>query len=360
MNREFNEILRQALMCSVFVDPTDPGLTDAEIFEIGRLAGFQDGEIGDTIPHVSKQGYGRYRSVPEHHEMLFSEIFEVTDPPLLDRNAADFVIAELNVRIRADGIRSARLDRGVVVERAVAAGWERLAVEGAITCLVLAEQLAQTPDGAVTPRHQNGLMQLFTERGRRPASRTAKVRPRALALVRDVVARRTDGRPQHAEPLDAFGDALEQIGFRQFRAWWRQTVTELRGSDPVSSPIACAVLSAALVEGVLTFAAKHARDRQLGAFGSSDFDKPPSGWRAEKLIESAAAGGAAAILTPQTKARAEHLNRVRQRVHAGRMLGEHPGGPPDLRPEEGRDAKATAEQVVRAVLDWLERVASAP
>ena len=41
-------------MCSVFVDPTDPGLTEGEIFELGRLAEFQDGEIGAIIPSVSK------------------------------------------------------------------------------------------------------------------------------------------------------------------------------------------------------------------------------------------------------------------------------------------------------------------
>ncbi len=35
------------------------------------------------------------------------------------------------------------------------------------------------------------------------------------------------------------------------------------------------------------------------------------------------------------------------------MLSLHPHGPPDLRPEEAREAKAIAELVVRNVLDWL-------
>ena len=48
-------------------------------------------------------------------------------------------------------------------------------------------------------------------------------------------------------------------------------------------------------------------------------------------------------------------NQQRQRIHAGRMLSDYPGGPPDVRPDEARDAKATAEQVVRAILDWLQR-----
>jgi len=38
------------------------------------------------------------------------------------------------------------------------------------------------------------------------------------------------------------------------------------------------------------------------------------------------------------------------------MLSLHSGGPPDLRPEEARDAKATAEIVVRSVVDWLRAI----
>jgi hypothetical protein len=54
--------------------------------------------------------------------------------------------------------------------------------------------------------------------------------------------------------------------------------------------------------------------------------------------------------------RAEGLILTRQRIHAGRMLPLHPGGPSDLRPEEARDAKATAEIVVRSVVDWLRAI----
>jgi len=38
-----------------------------------------------------------------------------------------------------------------------------------------------------------------------------------------------------------------------------------------------------------------------------------------------------------------------------RMLHDFPNGVPDLRPEEARDAKITADLVARRVLDWLER-----
>ena len=46
--------------------------------------------------------------------------------------------------------------------------------------------------------------------------------------------------------------------------------------------------------------------------------------------------------------------RARQRIHAGRMLEEHPRGVPDLRPDEARESVETATAVVRRILDWLE------
>jgi hypothetical protein len=97
------------------------------------------------------------------------------------------------------------------------------------------------------------------------------------------------------------------------------------------------------------------RSGNLAVFRRSDFDRDPRTWKIDDLVASAASGSDAAILDPQTKARAELLIRNRQRIHAGRMLSDYPAGVPDIRPEEARDAKATAEQLVRCVLDWLQK-----
>jgi hypothetical protein len=116
------------------------------------------------------------------------------------------------------------------------------------------------------------------------------------------------------------------------------------------------VLSAALVEGALIFVVAHARKRNLNVFRSKDFDGAPRTWKIEDLVKSAATGNDSAILDEPTRFRAITLVQTRQRIHAGRMLSEFPSGMiPDLRPEEARDARATAEQVVRRVLDWLGR-----
>jgi hypothetical protein len=132
-----------------------------------------------------------------------------------------------------------------------------------------------------------------------------------------------------------------------------QTVSELRLSSPSTTPVAVTVLAAALVEGALTFIVRHARAK--GQFQAKDYERDPRTWKIDDLVASAASGGPNAILDLQARTRAETLIRTRQRIHAGRMLFDYPGGPPDLRPDEARDAKATSEQVVRAILDWLQR-----
>ncbi len=183
-------------------------------------------------------------------------------------------------------------------------------------------------------------------------------RERAYPIVRDVIARRTDGRPKHTEPLDAFVDELDKLGYRPFRLWWAQTVAELRLTDPNTAPVSASILGAALVEGALTFIVKH--PRKNGQFQSKDYEKEPRTWKIDDLVASAASGGPSAILDLSAKTRAEILIRSRQRIHAGRMLSDYPAGPPDIRPEEARDAKATAEHVMRAILDWLQKNPTSP
>jgi hypothetical protein len=113
-------------------------------------------------------------------------------------------------------------------------------------------------------------------------------RERAYPIVKDIIERRTDGRPQYVEPLDAFAEELDKLGHKPFSLWWTQTVAELRHSDPHSSPVSALVLAAAIVEGVLTFVVKHARS--LGAFRSPDFDRAPKTWKIDDLVKSAAKG----------------------------------------------------------------------
>src|SRR6185437_10494401 len=117
-----------------------------------------------------------------------------------------------------------------IVERAIANGHNRRAVEVELTILVLTEQLIEK-DGVLRSKFGNPCDPLPSVQRQKAAFRTPIPRPmrgRVYPLVKDVVERRTDGRPGHAEPLDAFADALTELGHGPFRLWWTQTASELK------------------------------------------------------------------------------------------------------------------------------------
>jgi len=361
MNQEIISFLKAALECSVFVAPLEPGLSYEELIEVGKRAHYQQGEVGDALRFVTTQHFATKRLLPDHGTTASWIFFTREEPDYRNFDAFDFVISELNALARAEGAASALMQRSVMVERAVAKGIPRHDAEVAITYQIMADILVEK-EGVLRFPHNHGVRELPSKQlssGVAPQLRRP-YRARAFPIVKDVIERRIDGRPKHAEPLDAFAEELDRLNYDPFRLWWKRMVAELRHTDPNAAPVSASVLGAALVEGALTFVVKHARQSGLAVFQSKDFDRDPKTWKIDDLVSSAATGSASAILDPQTKNRAETLIRTRQRIHAGRMLSDFPGGPPDIRPEEARDAKATAEQVVRAILDWLQRFPPAP
>lgn len=351
MNFEIINFLKTALECSVLIATIDPGLSFQELSEIGKRAGYLEGEINDALPHVGMSYFGTKKVVPAKEDTNSWVFFFPEHPDYRNIDAFDYIISELNMMTRNVGSAQAVIERNVLVERAVAKGIPRADVQVAITWPTMSEQLVEK-DGLIRFSHGgiHGLPsdQLKSRRMPIPRPQMAKAYP----IVKDVIERRGNGRAASAEPLDAFADELDKLGYHPFRLWWTQTVAELRHTDPNSAPISASVLAAALVEGALTFIVGHAR--QAGQFQSSDYEKDPQRWKIEKLVASAASGGPSAILDSHVRARADTLIKSRQRIHAGRMLSDYPGGPPDIRPDEARDAKTTAENVVRAILDWLQ------
>ena len=352
MNQEIISFLKTALECSVLIDPLEAGLTYHEIVEAGRRAGYQEGEINDAMRFVTTQYFGVTKLLPDDNHTASWVFFFPEEPDFRNFTAFDFVVVELNALMKSEGSARALIARGVLVERAIARGIPRNDIEVAITWQVMSKQLTEK-DGILrfAGPGLRGLPSEQLKAHRRP--RLKPDRKRAYPIVKDIIERRTDGRPKHAEPLDAFTDELDKLGYGPFRLWWKQTVAELRQTDPNLAPVSASVLAAALVEGALTFIVKHGR--ASGRFQSKEYEREPRNWKIEELVASAAFGGPSSILDLQVKARAETLIKTRQRIHAGRMLAEYPGGPPDLRPDEARDAKGTAEQVVRAILDWLQK-----
>jgi hypothetical protein len=348
--------LQIALECSVYVAPREPGLTYDELLEVGKRLGLQAGEIGDALPRVTTEYFGRGgRLLLTHPDPMWPYFNARPEPDYRNVTAFDFMHSRLNALIKSEGARYARIDRSVLVDRAIAAKIPRNDIEAAITISLLCEVIVEK-DNVLSSRHGIPFEPLpSAQPSTRVPTRNREEREKIFGIVKDVVERRTDGRPKHAEPLDAFPEALDRLGYGNFRLWWTQTVAELRAANYTTAPVSSLVLSAALVEGSLTFVVAHARAKNFAVFRSTDFEGEPHTWKIDKLIKSAASGGEAAILDEPTRHRAATLTTARQRIHVGRMLSDYSAGVPDLRPEEARDGRATAEQVVRRVLDWLER-----
>jgi len=355
--------LKAALECSIYLAPTEPGLTYDELLEAGGRVGFQRGEMADAMSQVADVYFGRQdaRLQLRRSDTATLPYFEFVhgEPDYRNPQAFDFVRAQLRELARANGVHHAKIERGVLVERAVVAGLPRLDVEAAITIMLLGGVLNDEESIIGIPRGSLNFAEPSEKQvNQRPMMGQAfhnEASARAYPVVKDMIARRQDGRPRHAEPLDAFADELDRLGYGRFRLWWSQIVAEFRQASPQTAPVSATVLAAAIVEGALAFVAKHAHTLNLGVMGSKTFEDKPNTWSIGDLVGGAVAGRGSAILEPSMRQRADTLIRARQRIHPGRMLTDFPAGPPDLRPEEARDAKMTAEQVVRCVLDWLHR-----
>jgi hypothetical protein len=353
-NRNAETFIDAALECSVFVAPHAFGLTREELLEAGTRHSLGRGEISDALEVLARgRRFDGHRFLPEF-DFTRADFLTEEVPDYRNIDAFQAVLQVLGELERNEGQKT-RMARSVLVERAAQEGVHRRDVEAAVSVLILAERLAADKDEIWAPNGARSYAMPKDQQRQRFGKRERPSLGAAFAIVKDIVARREDGRPLAAEPLDAFSERLAPLRYGQFRMWWDQTVAELRRQEPAQSPTAMTVLCAALVEGALTFIVKHARDRQLGVFASNDFSGSANTWKLENLVKSAASGGDSAVLDSSARSRVDELVRARQRIHAGRMLMDFPNGVPDLKPEQAREALATTELTVRRVLIWLEK-----
>jgi hypothetical protein len=195
-------------------------LTYDELMEIGRRLNFKDGEMHDVLRNAQNWGAGSSRLLPDKGTLdLF---FFREEPDYRNFRALDLAMSEMNDRMREVGGKSAQLDRDVFIERAATLGIARLDSDAAITVLVWAGQLSET-NGVIRSTHGVAYKPLPSEQQNQPGSNRTHARPergQAHPIVKDLIERRRDGRPKHTEPLDAFGEALEELGYGKFRLWW--------------------------------------------------------------------------------------------------------------------------------------------
>lgn len=95
-----NEVMKfvyDALLCSVFVAPREPGLTYDEVLEVAGRVGLQAGDPGDAIAKINVQYVGRSpsRLLPQANTMGLWGLFGIPqDPDYRNLAAFDFVDAQ--------------------------------------------------------------------------------------------------------------------------------------------------------------------------------------------------------------------------------------------------------------------------
>ncbi|HEU4407792.1 MAG TPA: hypothetical protein VFS43_21185 [Polyangiaceae bacterium] len=365
--KEVDDFIVSALEASILVSPRDHGLTREELMEAGQRAGFKVGELSDGIVRVwanRRLGQPKLRLEKSGPMRLCADFNFPFEPEYRDVEAFEFIRRELQNLAAEVGEASAKLSRDVFVERGVAQGYKREALEVAITVTVL-DEILEEKEGVV--RHGDGKSNWILP-SRQLASREhlhgrairRKWLDTAYPVVQDIIARRADGRHAAANPLDAFEGVLAELGHDRFRAWWVQKRHELRTLDTSLQPVAVTVLSAALAEAALSFVVPRAQ--ASGLMRSIDVNKPRL-WRFVDLIKGAKSNDPAvrAILDERSAQRCLDLNDARQRIHAGFLIDSAAGGPiPDLKPEQARDVLQTTDMLVRKVLEWLDDQRSRP
>jgi hypothetical protein len=236
--QKVTKFIAEALECSVFASPREPGLTYDEILEIGAQAGFREGEIGDAFAKMGLHSMGRGSKLlgPDFQTRVTWKVFLPETPEYRDLDAFDFIYAEFGELGRTLGQAKAQMDRNTLVSRAISRRISESGIEAAITILTLAEYMTEK-DGVLrfaAPVYGNGPLPSEQMKSHRAMSRAT--RSQVMPIVKDVILRRTDGRPQRAEPFDAFAEKLSSLDLAGFRLWWVQIVSELRRSEVQSAP----------------------------------------------------------------------------------------------------------------------------
>ena len=136
--------LAAALECSFYIAPEELGLTYDELFAVGGRLGFQQGEMNDVVGEVTDVFMGRRpseRLLPKRdaHLVHWQYFIFDEDPDFRDIRAFDAVYSEWRNSSRANGANQVRLERSMLVERAVKNGISRLAIQTAVSILVFCE-----------------------------------------------------------------------------------------------------------------------------------------------------------------------------------------------------------------------------
>lgn len=353
--------IRDAVKASLFVSPDDHGLTLHELVELGARRDLRRGELEDALrggtAHVQPGSDGRYRLA--YANMTDLAMFVGTlegDPRSID--AFDFIWRTFYELNREYGAGRARITESVLLARGADAGIPEHDLRVALAIYRTFARVKQ--DGEV--------LHGFGTSGDGPKAEAARPRMRRnmnagaaalMAEVRDLVLRRSDGRPASPEPVPGFASRLDELNASRLKVWWNAIASEVRRANEQEAPTSVIVLAAALLEAALCSVIERANAHGVTMPNLRAADDPKN-WKLQTLVKEAKKGSQP-IFDGDVGGRGERLNDLRQRIHAGRFwMSGVPSGGFDLRPEEAREARETLDRCLRAILVWLDGHPAAP
>lgn len=385
-----------ALEASMHVEPRKPGLTPAELVELGSSFGVKGDEVTDQLRGRAMEGG---RVLPFGIDPSF---FGTYAGDLRNILAFDHVIAAFADVHRSAGGRPAMGSREAILTSGVAAGLPRGDLELAIATYRAFEGASEADDrwellrvkaGAALPSAQRSgpagvklarreryveiveaVRKILERRSPKVATAAAATASTARALaVPAPAARPISPEPQRPRPKEpdpepeptpsaspdlspdlspdgddsmvAFGALLPALGHARLAPWWTQLVQDYRAAGRPETSLTRCFLAASIAESALLLACKKA-----GIPKPDPKATKPLRLNLTELARVASAIGFDGVL----RGRIELLSKTRQKIQSGRLLeGTHPWNP--LTPEDASEASDTLTATLRTILDWHQR-----
>lgn len=364
-----------ALEASMYFAPRTPGLTAAELVEVGARLGLDADQV-----HFQLRG----RPTDGERVLPFGvdpSMFGTYAGDLRTLPAFDHVVAAFNEAHRTAMGRDAWVSREAVVTAGEAAGLPRVDVEYAVAMFrafdgvpaaddrwvlrrvkptsTLPSAQRSGPAGAKLTR-RDGYAELVASVGevveRRAGSATRRDAPPAShdgpaathdgpADVHAPAAEPPPRAPAGDDPVAAFGASLPALGQQRLVPWWSQLAAERRAAHHGGAALTTCLLAAWMTEGALTIACRRA-----------GIPRPdPKATKPVRLTLTELARVATAIgLEAELRGRIEQLSRIRQRIQSTRLFDEKSAWS-QLRDEDADASSATLEATLEVILAWHAR-----
>ena len=364
-----------ALEASMYFEPRKPGLTPAELVELGARFGVGADHVQDQIHGRATEGA---RVLPFGVD---PSMFGTYAGDLRTLPAFDHVVSALNQAHQAAAGRDTSASREAVVAAGEAAGVPRVDVEYAVAMYRAFESVPGADDrwvlrrakpAAMLPSAQRtgpagmkltrreqyadlveSLRALVERRGGGAAKQAAPVAKQSAPVAKQAAADPAPASPEEAppraaqedDPLAAFGAILPALGQLRLVPWWNQLAREYRAANDARTALTRCLLAAWMAEGALTIACRRA-----------GIPKPdPKATKPVRLTLSDLARTATAIgLDGELRGRVERLSKTRQRVQSTRLFDES-GVWSKLTAEDAEEASATLDATLGVILAWQAR-----